>query len=391
MTRSNRSPRGGPSPTGAARIAVDLLGGDDAPAVVVDGVRVALHADPDLSVLLAGPDRLLAETVATLGDPLRCRVRPLPAEQRVGMADAPVRAVRARPGATVRVAIEAVQAGLADAVVTAGSTGAVVAAAMQSIGMLPEVRRPTLAVVVPAVAHPLVLLDVGATVDATDRDLRTNALLGAAYASVAFGLPAPRVGLLSVGTERGKGDLRRRRADRLLSEWPGLNYVGLVEGHHVPLGGPADVVVTDGFTGNVLLKGIEGTLGAMGGRGEQGWAPAPRAATLLGVPATVVIGHGAAGAGDIADCLAAAALAVRFGQSAGMAAAFASISGAGERGEPGRHETPGEPGAIGGPAEARGYGEPGERGDHRGLGRPASPSASDPAVGHAQGVGKVQR
>ncbi|MFN2539889.1 MAG: hypothetical protein ABR549_17290, partial [Mycobacteriales bacterium] len=146
-------------------------------------------------------------------------------------------------------------------------------------------------------AHgPVVLLDAGATSDSTPEQLVAQAVLGSAYAG-ALGIDAPRVGLLNVGTEPAKGDQLRKEAYALLQQ-TAVRFVGNVEGHDVILGGPADVVVTDGFTGNVLLKGIEGASGR---------TDLPQAALLLGVDGLSVVGHGAANADDIAACIAHAA------------------------------------------------------------------------------------
>ncbi|GAA0279620.1 hypothetical protein GCM10009539_79440 [Cryptosporangium japonicum] len=281
------------------RVALDLLGGDRAPDAVVDGALAALSTDPELHLVLAGPAEL-RQRWAAVAD----RVTLLPTDESVGMADAPVRAVRSRR-TSVRLAVEAVRHGAAEAVVSVGSTGALVAAAVTELGKLSGFRRPALAAVLPAVAHPVVLVDVGAHAGASDADLVRHGRLGAAFARTVLGLDRPRVGLLSVGTEPGKGDALRRKADRGLAG-SGLNYIGLVEGYDVPLGGRADVVVTDGFTGNVVLKTLEGAL-ALTERG----ATSPRAATLLGVAGHVVVGHGAASPADVADCIAVATRAAR--------------------------------------------------------------------------------
>ncbi|MFI5957270.1 phosphate acyltransferase PlsX [Cryptosporangium sp. NPDC051539] len=295
------------------RIAVDLLGGDRAPDAVVDGALAALAADPDLHLALAGPSRLRPRW-----DAVADRVTLLPTDEGVGMSDSPVRAVRTRR-TSVRLAVEAVRSGAADAVVSVGPTGAAVAAAVTELGKLPGYRRPALAAVLPAVAHPVVLVDVGAHAGASDSDLVRHGRLGSAFARVTLGLGAPRVGLLSVGTEPGKGDPLRKKADRALSGTD-LHYIGLVEGYDVPLGGRADVVVTDGFTGNVVLKTLEGSLVLAGTSVAR--SRYPRAATLLGVAGTVVLGHGAAGPTDVADCVALAATAVRAHDHAHLRAAL---------------------------------------------------------------------
>jgi phosphate acyltransferase len=288
----------GAAAPGAARIAVDLLGGDHAPAVVVDGALRACQADPALQLLLVGPVEAAGEVVAALDPADRPRVSALPA------AGAPV----GHPASAgwiesgVRAAVLAVAQGLADAVVSAGSTGATVTSAALGLGRWPGVRRPALAAVLPAAAGRVVLLDVGASVDPDEQTLAVHALLGAAYAATVHAVGAPRVGLLSIGTEHGKGDRLRRAAAPLLAAMPlpaGARYAGLVEGHDVVLGSAADVVVTDGFAGNILLKGLETAYAVARPPGPPADVP-PRAAILLGVGGTVVVCHGAATGPDVA-------------------------------------------------------------------------------------------
>jgi glycerol-3-phosphate acyltransferase PlsX len=166
--------------------------------------------------------------------------------------------------------------------------------------------------VLPTAAGRLVLLDVGSSVDPDEQTLAMHAHLGAAYAATVHGVPEPRVGLLTIGTERGKGDRLRREAPAVLAALElaaHARYVGLVEGHDVVLGAAADVVVTDGFTGNVLLKGLETAYAQIGppGRRVSRTTVPPRAAILLGVAGTVVVCHGAATADDLAAGIAFAA------------------------------------------------------------------------------------
>jgi phosphate acyltransferase len=209
----------------------------------------------------------------------------------------------------VRTAVLAVAQGLADAAVSAGNTGATVTSAALGLGRWPGVRRPPLAAVLPTAAGRVVLLDVGSSVDPDENTLAMHAALGAAYASVVHGLAEPRVGLLTIGTERGKGDRLRRAAATL---FPTLalpangRYAGLVEGNDVVLGEVADVVVSDGFTGNVLLKGLETAYAVVGPPGAPADVPG-RAAILLGVAGTIVVCHGAADAHDLAAGIAFAA------------------------------------------------------------------------------------
>ncbi|HEY2670944.1 MAG TPA: phosphate acyltransferase PlsX [Rugosimonospora sp.] len=294
MTRSERS--------GTARIAVDLLGGDRAPAVVVDGALQACNADPDLHLHLVGPPDVADEVFSASTPDIRRRLTVRPVDAAVGMADAPARG--ARPDTTVSAAVSAVAGGMADAVVSAGASGAIVTAAVLGLGRVPGVRKPALAAIVPSRSGPLMLLDVGASLDTSAGVLVQHAILGARYAVTVLGLPEPRVGLLSIGAEHGKGDrLRRLADDALRNALP--QYVGNVEGNDVPLGGRADVVVTDGFTGNVLLKGIEGAFLLAGGVASD--SVAPRGAALLGVRGQVVVCHGAATGADIASGIAFAA------------------------------------------------------------------------------------
>ncbi len=334
---------------GIARIAVDLLGGDHAPAVVVDGALRACQADPALQLLLVGPLEAADALLHALDPAEHGRVRTIAAP--AGPADqdtaGPGRFSAPRPGAPqaidraagqesardraagsdragdravrpeqalsrvesgVRTAVLAVAQGQADAVVSAGNTGATVTSAALGLGRWPGVRRPALAAVLPTLAGRLVLVDVGSSVDPDEQTLAMHARLGAAYASVVHGLAAPRVGLLTIGTERGKGDRLRRAAPAVLAalDLPaGGHYIGLVEGHDVVTGTTADVVVTDGFTGNVLLKGLETAYALI--RPPTSDDVPPRAAILLGVGGTVVVCHGAATGVDIAAGIALAA------------------------------------------------------------------------------------
>jgi len=322
-------PAGAVTDSGTARIAVDLLGGDGAPAVVVDGALRACRADPDLKLLLVGPPEVADEVLVALPPGERDRVARYAGRRTPGVPGASSHGSSAVPGgppvigsdsATVRAAVDAVVDGTADALISAGASGAIVTAAVLGLGRWPSERRPALVATLPAVGGSVVLLDVGASVEARPATLVRHAMLGAAYAAVVLGVSAPRIGLLSIGTEPGKGDRARRAADTLLR---GLalpargRYIGLVEGYDVALGAAADVVITDGFTGNVLLKGIEGAY-AMAGGPPPGCA-VPRAAALLGVAGVAVVCHGAATGDDIASGIALAASIHRGAVLAGIA------------------------------------------------------------------------
>jgi glycerol-3-phosphate acyltransferase PlsX len=237
------------------RIAVDAMGGDEAPGHIVDGALAAARHF-DLGVTLVGPaDRLEAELERHPGLD-RERVRIAHADAVVEMAESPAAALRRKPNASIKVAAEAVARGDAAALFSAGHTGATVMAAYGAFGMLPGVDRPALAATIPTRRSPAVLLDVGASVECRPQHLLQFAVMGSMFARVAFGTDAPRVGLLSIGEEETKGNDLTREAHRLLKASP-LAFTGNVEARDLYSGG-ADVIVCDGFTGNIALKVSEG-------------------------------------------------------------------------------------------------------------------------------------
>ena len=284
---------------------------------MVDGALRACQADPALQLLLVGPVEAAGELLGALDPADRARVRTVAASaERADLLRVAPPSERARASSSrteswiesgVRAAVLAVAQGQADAVVSAGNTGATVTSAALGLGRWPGVRRPALAAVLPTAAGRVLLLDVGSSVDPDEQTLAMHGRLGAAYAATVHGVVAPRVGLLTIGTEQGKGDRLRRAMPDVLAglDLPASGrYVGLVEGNDVVLGLAADVVVTDGFTGNVLLKGLETAYAVIGPPG--GDVP-PRAAVLLGVAGVVVVCHGAASAVDLAAGIAFAA------------------------------------------------------------------------------------
>jgi glycerol-3-phosphate acyltransferase PlsX len=236
-------------------VAVDAMGGDDAPRHVVDG---ALAAVPhfDLGVVLVGPIATLEAELARHPGANRRRVRIVDAADVVTMAESPAAALRRKPTASIKVAAETVARREAAALFSAGHTGATVMAAHAAFGMLPGVDRPALAATIPTRRRPAVLLDVGASVECRPHHLLQFAVMGSVYARVAFGIEAPRVGLLSIGEEETKGNELTREAHRLLKSSP-LAFIGNIEARDV-YSGDADVIVCDGFTGNVALKTSEG-------------------------------------------------------------------------------------------------------------------------------------
>jgi glycerol-3-phosphate acyltransferase PlsX len=315
------------------RVALDLMGGDHAPASVIDGALLVAAETPDVDVVLVGPPEVAAACLAERNEAGRFEV--VPASQVVGMDEDPARAIRAKRDATVRVCARLVRDGSADAMVSVGSTGAALAAALFTLGRLKGIRRPALAAVVPAKNGPLIFLDAGANPESSAQLLAQYALAGSAFAAVRLGIAEPRVGLLTNGEEAGKGDAVRKEAYDVLAGLP-INFIGSVEGRDVPQGGVADVIVTDGFTGNVLVKGLEGAasmltellLTAMTSTPERKAAakellPAFGEATahmspdelggavLLGVDGVCVVGHGAASPRAVASCVRVAVQAVR--------------------------------------------------------------------------------
>ncbi|MGE3275644.1 MAG: phosphate acyltransferase PlsX [Vicinamibacterales bacterium] len=237
------------------RIAVDAMGGDHAPGRIVDGA-VAAARYLGIGVDLVGRSAAVDAELARHADAGALDVRVIDAPDVITMDERPAQALRRKPGASVRVAAERVASGEAAALVTAGHTGAAVVAAHQVFGMLPGVDRPALAPSVPTRAGSAVLLDVGATVECRPVHLLQFGVMGAVYARAGLGVPNPRVGLLSIGEEASKGNELTREAHRLLKAAP-VNFVGNVEARDI-FSGQADVIVCDGFTGNVALKLSEG-------------------------------------------------------------------------------------------------------------------------------------
>lgn len=274
-----------------AVIALDAMGGDHAPGEAVAGA-VSAWRDDGLRVLLVGRRAQVERALAAAGAPGSLEV--VDAGEVVRDDEEPAVALRSKRDASVRVAAGLVARGRAGALVSAGSTGGTLAAALLTLGRIEGIRRPVVAAVLP-VAHGVVLLDAGASADAQPEALVTSARAGLAYARVR-GVAAPRVGLLSVGGERGKGNALVRATHDVLAAYPWFD--GNVEPAQA-LAGAVDVVVTDGFTGNIFLKTYE--------TAHRGGDGGPGAALLLGVRGEVLVAHGAADAAQIAAALRTAA------------------------------------------------------------------------------------
>ncbi len=237
------------------RIAVDAMGGDHAPSSIIDGALAAAR-HLDLGLNLAGPADVIAAELARHPDAEQLSIRVLDARDVVAMNESPTAALRRKTRASIRVAAESVAAGDAAALVSAGHTGATVMATHAAFGMLPGVDRPALAATIPSGDRLGILLDVGANVECRAQHLLQFAAMGAVYAKVSLGIARPRIGLLSIGEEEGKGNELIRDAHRLLKAST-LNFIGNVEAREVYKGN-ADVIVCDGFTGNIVLKSSEG-------------------------------------------------------------------------------------------------------------------------------------
>lgn len=241
-------------------LAVDAMGGDRAPESVLDGLELAAERHPGASFLLVGDEARLAPLLAARPRAARlCAVRHAPEAVPGDMK--PTQALRIR-NSSMRMAIDAVAQGEAASVVSAGNTGALLALAKIVIKTMPEISRPALAAITPSARGDVVMLDLGANVQCDARNLAEFAIMGDAFARAVLGLPAPTIGLLNVGSEELKGDDRVREAADVLRALPHLNFHGFVEGHDIAAG-TVDVVVTDGFTGNVALKTGEGALKLM--------------------------------------------------------------------------------------------------------------------------------
>lgn len=296
------------------RIAVDAMGGDHGPREVVRGAVERASTDPEIEVILVGDTARIEEH---LDGPLASNVTIVHASQVVDMHEDAAQAVRRKKDASINVCMRLIREGSADAVVTAGHTGAGVASAILHLKRLPGVDRPALAIQMVTDRGPFMLLDIGATTDSTGLNLAQYAHMGALYAERVLRVPQPSVALLSIGEESGKGEQRVKDATAMLTG-SGLRFLGNVEGRDLPLH-KADVVVCDASVGNVVMKFFEGVASAMLGllEGEfrrPPWGPIGYlfmrpgirrirgkfdyerlgAAPLLGVNGTVLITHGSA-------------------------------------------------------------------------------------------------
>jgi glycerol-3-phosphate acyltransferase PlsX len=235
------------------KIAIDAMGGDNAPKEIVLGAVKAIEAFPDVQIILVGDESKIKEYINN-----RDRISIIHTDEVISGTDEPVRAVRRKKNASMVLAAKEVVEGRADACISAGNTGALMAAGLFIIGRIEGIERPALSPTLPTIGgEGFVLLDVGANADAKPEHLVQYALMGSIYAQKVRGIETPRVGLLNIGTEEKKGNELTKHTYELLKKLD-INFIGNVEARDL-LNGVADVVVTDGFTGNMVLKTIEGT------------------------------------------------------------------------------------------------------------------------------------
>ena len=299
-------------------IALDAMGGDNAPDAIVAGGVMALRAFSDIRLLLAGPEATLNRLLAGADD-VRDRVEILPAEDTISMDEPPMLAVRRKVNSSLVQAMLAVREGRAQAIVSAGSTGAVLAGGMLRIGRIPGIERPALAPILPGAKKPFLLIDCGANVDCQPKYLMQFGLMGSVYMKSVMGVSDPAVGLVNIGVEEEKGNKLAKETFQMMKAQTSYRFAGNCEAREVP-SGDFDVVVTDGFAGNVILKYTEGIVGTVMGMLKTHLMSSPRCklgallakpafrafkkdmdynavggAPMLGVQAAVVKAHGSSG------------------------------------------------------------------------------------------------
>ncbi len=315
--------------TRRVRVVVDAVGGDMAPEEILAGVQRAVSRNVEAEVLLTGPAEIVTDFARR-----HERVTAHPTTEIIAMDEHPAQAVRSKKDSSIVAGCRLVKDGHAEAFFSAGSTGACMAAATLVMGRIKGVSRPAIATVVPTAGRPAVLLDVGANADCKPGNLLQFAFMGAAYAQTVLGVTRPRIALLNIGEEPTKGSALAIEAHRLMGDTlPG--FVGNIEGRDI-LAGEIDVIVTDGFTGNIALKLLEGTSRVLLGQVKDVMTATPAhtlaaalfrsgfrglrerldpdtygGAPLLGVNGVCIIGHGSSGARAVDAAIGVAATAVR--------------------------------------------------------------------------------
>jgi glycerol-3-phosphate acyltransferase PlsX len=311
------------------RVALDAMGGDFAPAVTVEGAVETVNESDDIDLILVGDEPSLKEKLSGKRFPSQ-RIEIRHASQIVGMDEPALTGLRKKKDSSIRRAVELVKNGEADAVVSAGHSGVAMAISLLMLGTSEGVDRPAIATIMPTLKGPIVLLDVGANVDCSAENLLQFALMGDAYCKTMFSNPEPKIALLSIGEEETKGNIVTKEAFKLIRE-SGIRFIGNIEGKDIFFGN-ADVIVCDGFVGNIVLKTSEGLADAIlrmlrreiadvaaGRIGYLLLKPALRnfkrktdyaeygGAPLLGINGTCIISHGRSSAKAIRNALKVAA------------------------------------------------------------------------------------
>ena len=307
-------------------IALDAMGGDHAPDATVGGAVRALRRFEDISMILTGPkDRI--EALLAGADDVRRRIEIVDCDEVITMDEHPMMAVRKKVNSSMVQAMLAVREKRAGAAVSAGSTGALLACGMLRVGRIPGIERPALAPVLPGENGPFLLIDSGANVDCQPKYLTQFGLMGSVYMSVVMGVKEPKVGLVNIGTETEKGNKLTKETFQMMSAQTGYRFAGNCEAREVPTG-DFDVVVADGFDGNIILKYTEGIVGVLLGMIKKNLKSSVRTtigaflckpgfrklkknldynayggAPLLGVEGAIVKAHGSSGDEAIANAI----------------------------------------------------------------------------------------
>ena len=327
------------------RIALDAMGSDKAPQVEVEGAAQALkELPPDFNLQLVGRKSDIETALGRVGEVDRTRVEIVDAPDVVGMGDKPLAAIRGKPKSSIAVGLGIQQKDKSDAFISAGNTGAVMAASTLVLRLHPGVQRPAIGALFPSANQPVLVVDSGANIDCNARELVGFAHLGSVYARDVLGRSNPTVGLLNIGEEDEKGNAVVKEAHQLLKQTSGIHYIGNVEGREIPVGEARgqrlDVVVCDGFVGNVVLKFYESAgrvFVSLIKREAPDVLQRPEMANvlkvldyatyggapLLGVQGVVIICHGSSPAKAIKNAIRVAVQAVRSHLSDDIAAEFA--------------------------------------------------------------------
>jgi glycerol-3-phosphate acyltransferase PlsX len=242
------------------RAAVDVMGGDRAPGAILQGCwEAAPLLDREDVIYLVGDSKIISDALAAsyLTAAQKTQYKPVPTTQIIEMDEPPVEAIRNKPDSSIAVMCKMAAKGEADVVISAGNTGACVAAAQLRMRTLAGVSRPGIAVILPTFHGPVVICDVGANISPKPKHLQQYALMCASYSNAVCGIDNPRVGLLSIGEEDAKGTAMVKESRKLMRDEPQINFIGNVEGRDL-FKGTVDVVVCDGFVGNIILKFTEG-------------------------------------------------------------------------------------------------------------------------------------